>query len=69
MLQDVKDILLDVAPEMDLNENAPILDQLGQIVGKLNALDIDTNQLLMERNKMFENKLLKEVCTEILLHK
>lgn len=47
MLHDVNDILLEAATGIDLNEKAPILDQLVQIVDKLNDLDIDTHSLVM----------------------
>ena len=55
-LHEVKDILLEVVLDVVLNNKAFILDQLVQIVDKMNDPNIDTQSLLVKRNeKRFEN--------------
>lgn len=62
----MKDILLDFMPDVVLNVKEPILDQLIQIVDKLNALDIDTQSNLMEREiKKFEKRFFERISSEI----
>ena len=52
----MKDILLEVVLDVALNNKAFILDQLVQIVDKMNDPNIDTQSLLVKRNeKRFEN--------------
>lgn len=49
LICDIKDILLDVVPNVTLNENTLFLEQLVKIVEKLNEPKVDTQAKLMER--------------------
>lgn len=66
VLHDVKDILLDVVPDITLNDKSPILDQLVQVVDKINEPEIDTQSKFMQRaeNKS-KHKVLEKVSTEL----
>ena len=56
VLFEIKNILLDTIIIDDLDENTPILDQLVYIVDKINELDINVHQKLMERAKRQYNE-------------
>lgn len=66
----MKNILLEDVPDIVFNEKVPILNQLVQIVNKLNDLEIETQSLLLESSeKKFEIIFLEKVSTNIEIKK
>lgn len=66
VLHDIKNIFLDTIFFDDLDEKAPIIDQLVKIVERLIDPDINTQPKLMHWSKRnFENRVLEKVSKEI----
>lgn len=67
-LQDIKDIFLDEYSLPPLEETKPLLEQLSDIVEKVNNEDLDTNSKLLEwSEKKFQSKINEKIASDIAL--
>lgn len=66
VLEDIKDIFLDIM-QFEVNNKAPIIEKLVDIVHKFNK-DIDAQEKLLQRaERKFENKVLENVEKKIVI--
>lgn len=70
ILEDVRDILQQVFPDVQINEDTPILDQLATLANEINAPDIDAKKKIEEREEAkIKNKLPEKISQEVEINK
>ena len=66
VLHEIKDIFLENFDVENLNEKAPIVPQLVQIIEKINGPNVDANENLMQwLETKFEKGVMEKLATQI----
>lgn len=70
ILENVRDILQQVVPEVQINEDTPIMDQLATLACKINAPNTEAEKGIEERAKSkIQNKLAEKISQEVAINK